>query len=370
MATWDIVLTNKAGAVTGVLDAPAGIKYTRRESDYNQLELGTLNAHDLNLIALNPYKTKLQAWRNNTLVFWGDIVDPLQISQSGAQVVAKDAFARLDAPTRTRYTFASKTLKYIAETIIGGETTYGARDIAFGSETVTETFNCQIKKGQRMGEFIKARCTVSPSGGSYFRCDALDDPTNPVAMHFGDGGGRFDNAECRWEYGEGTIDNVSDFQVESRGLVNRVYVYNNNQSVVVEDTGSIADYGLVEKWYRRPGVNHVDTLAAIANSKLQPTPFSVVSFTPTADGPKLFDDFDVGDKCRAYFRMAGDSQMVYSANNVIPVTVELTVDDSGVENVNFAQGQLSDKGRNTPYDPSRYDKPRVEAVASFALTEA
>jgi hypothetical protein len=367
MATWDIVLTNKAGDVTGVLDAPAGLKYTRRESDYNQLELGTLNSHDLNLIALHPYKTKLQAWRNNDLVFWGDIVDPITVTQSGAQVIAKDAFARLDAPTRTKYTFNDKTLKHIAETVIGGETTYGARDIAFGSETVTEIFDRQITKGQRMGEFIKTCCTVSPTGGSYFRCDALDDPDNPVAMHFGDGGDRTDNTGARWEYGTGTIDNVSEFVVEARGLVNRVYVYNNNQSVVVEDTDSIDEYGLVEKWYRRPGVNHIATLTALAYSKLQPSPFTVVSFVPTADGPKLFDDFDVGDKCRAYFQLDGES-MVYSASNMIPVTVELTIDESGVENVNFSEGQLVAKGQNSPYNPDRYDKPRVEAVATFALT--
>jgi hypothetical protein len=377
VARWDLVTTNLAGAVTGQIDAPSELKYIRRESDYCEINFNTLDPHDLNLIALHNQKCKIQAWRNGDLVFWGNVSDPLVITQDGAEVVAKDAFAKLQAPTRTKYTFDNKDLRYIAETVIGGETAWAPRDIAFGSEDVSDVLmDRQITPGQRMDEFLKACTSISTTTGAWFRMDALNDVDNPSAMHFGVGSDRVVST-ARFEYGPDTIDNVSEFQVETRGVINRVVVYNNNTHVTVQDTDSIDDYGLHERWYRRPGVNHVETLTDIAYGKLQPDPFSIASFTPTPDGPKIFDDYDVGQVVSCWFQLEGGEQH-YKSTSVIPVQIEVTVDDSGIENIGFQEGSALSKGRahvaevqikhkQRKHRHEHAKKPKVEAYSTFTL---
>lgn len=344
-ADWELLITNLAGATVGAIDYPGDLKYTRRENDFCELEFKTLDPNDMNHLEILPHKRKIKAYRNNVLVFWGRIAEPLIVNQDGAVVRARDPFARLSGPAHDTYTFVNKTFQEIVEIVLDGETTWRARDIAYSGATLSTQFNCKLKPGQRIDEFFRSLCSSNPNTGSWFRMDANDDPANPAAMMWFDAADRVDNTQARWEYGADTLDNVTGFEIQHRGLCNRVYVYSKDDVVTVEDTDSIAEFGLVEKWFRRPGINDIDTLTKIAYSKLVVSPYTVGSFEPGPNGPALFDDFDVGDKCRTYFKMG--TTMYYSANDMIPSTVELTIDDSGVENMAFGEGLKANRRSRT-----------------------
>jgi hypothetical protein len=262
-------------------------------------------------------------------------------------VKSHDPWGNLNAPAHDTYTFVDKTLKEITEEVLMGETTWRARDLAFGSETLSETFSCKLKKGQRIAEFIESLCSSNPTSGSWFRIDALEDPDDNGVIHFYDYNDRVDNAQAKWEYGSDTLDNTVSFQIEHRGLCNKVTVFGKlGLEISVQDNDSIDEYGLVEKMIRRPGVDDTETATKIAYSRLKVTPYTIGSFEPGPNAPQLFDDFDVGDLCRTYFQMSAPNRltgnvMYYKASDMIPSRVELTIDNSGVENMAFGDGSLA-----------------------------
>lgn len=349
---WTLLLTNLAGTVTGQFYDPVDLKYVRTESGACEIEFSTEDPQDLTLAQLHPHKSKVKAYRDGELVFWGKVMPGMKINQDGALVSARDPWYWLNSPAHEDYTFSGATLQEIAEIVLTAETAYNTRDLAFGSETLSTTFTCKLKKGQRIGEFLESLCSKgNPNSGSWFRIDALDDPSDNAVMHFYDFSDRVDNAGARWEYGNNTLDNVTAFEVETRSVLNKVRVYYKGGYEEVIDASSVATYGPVEKWFRRPGVDDAGTAAKIASSKIVPTPLTIGSFEPAPNAPSLFDDFDVGDKCRAYFQMKPPNRltgniMYYIANDLIPTRVEVTVDKSGVENIAFGDDSVHANRRN------------------------
>lgn len=350
---WDLLLTNLAGTVVGQIFDPVDLKYTRVESGACGIEFNTLDPTDLNLVQVLPHKRKVKVYRDNELVFWGKIREPLVITQDGAQVKAVDPWGSLNAPAHVQMDFTDDTLLEILTTIKSVEGLVGyhpMNGIALAG-TPAETFTATLKMGQRISEFVESLCSSNPNSGSWFRVDAQDDPAEPAVLTCYDYTDRVDNAQARWEYGNATLDNVTSFQIEHRGLCNSVRVYYKGGWEEVQDLSSIDEYGLAEKWLRRPGVSDAATAVKIANSKIKATPYTIGSFEPAANAPALFDDFDVGDKCRTYFQMGAAKRisgevMYYQADDMIPSRVELTVDKSGVENMAFGDGAVSANRRD------------------------
>jgi hypothetical protein len=360
--TWELLVTNMAGTVIGQIYDPVDLKYTRNESGACELEFNTEDPYDLTMVNLKVHKHKVKAYRDGTLRFFGRMLAPLKINESGAMVKCADPWHFLNSPAHDNYTFVDKTLQEIAEIVIGGETAYNTRDLAYGSETLATTFSCKLKKGQRIGEFIESLCSRgNPNAGSWFRIDALDDPSDNSVIHFYDYTDRVDNAQARWEYGNDTLDNCTAFEVEQRNLLNKVRVYYKGGYEEYIDTDSVDEFGPVEKWFRRPGVDDAGTALKIATSKIVASPMTVGSFEPAANAPRIFDDFDVGDKCRAYFqltpknRLSGNA-MYYSADDMIPTRVELTVDKNGVENMAFSDDSVHANHRHRKHSQRQHHR--------------
>jgi len=337
---WDILLTNLAGVTVGQIYNPVDLKYTRVVNGACEIEFTSNDPSDLNTLEIMPHKRMVKAYRDGVLRFWGKIQEPLVVNQDGAHVIARDPWAQLNIPSHADYEFTDETLKHCMELFKLGEGLLGYHpfnkfDFA-GSPS--NTFHVITKPGQRLSEKLEGMASNNPLSGSWFVVDAQDDPDQPAVITVKDADQRLDNGQARWEYGNDTLDNVTDWEVHHRGLVNAVRVYYKGGFVEVSDTDSIEQYGLVEKWFRRPGVHDSATATIIAGKKLVTTPYTIASFAPGPNAPSLFDDFDVGDLCRAYFQMGPPNRltgaaMYYKANDMIPGRVEVTVDTSGIENM-------------------------------------
>ena len=351
---WEILLTRLDGTTVGQLFDPVDLKYIRNESGACEVEFNTQDPTDLNLVEVLPHKRKLKVYRDNELVYWGKIREPLVITQDGAQIKSIDPWGAMNVPAHADYDFSSgSTLKDMLDIIKLGEGLLGYHpfnnfDIA-GTPAVE--FTAKLSVGQRISEFIESLCSSNPNSGSWFRMDAQDDVGANGLMTIYDYTDRRDNGEARWEYGNNTLDNVVAFQIEHRGLCNSVRVYYSGGFEEIIDMDSIEEYGLAEKWLRRPGVSDGSTAYKIAASHLKVTPYTIGSFEPGPNAPSLFDTFDVGDLCRTYFQMNAPNRMTgnimyYSADDMIPNRVELTVDKSGVENMSFGDDSVRANRRN------------------------
>lgn len=351
---WEILLTRLNGETVGAIMDPVDLKYTRVESGACEIEFNTQDPTDLNLVEVLPHKRKLKVYRDNALVFWGKIREPLIITQDGAQVKAIDPWGQMNVPAHLDYDFSGgSTLKEMLETIKLGEGLVGYHpfnnfDIV---GTPVLTYTAHLKVGQRISEFIESLCSSNPNTGSWFRMDAQDDAGENGILTVYDYSDRVDTGAARWEYGNNTLDNVTAFQIEHRGLCNSVRVYYKGGFEDVQDSASIDEYGLAEKWLRRPGVLESATATKIAYAHLKVTPYTIGSFEPAANAPALFDDFDVGDIGHTYFQMSSPNRlsgnvMYYKADDMIPNRVELTVDKSGVENMSFGDDSVRANRRN------------------------
>jgi hypothetical protein len=148
-----------------------------------------------------------------------------------------------------------------------------------------------------------------------------------------------------FEYGEGTLGNVSQFSRKTSPPINEFTVVGSKAvgtaedaeqeefSVTVRDEESIAKYGRFACIEQEMDVSDEATALEKAQGRLRPDPVRIVTFKPSpVSAPKPFDDFWLGD--RVTFRAkkgATDINITPRVNKIDVDVVDATEDDYSIE---------------------------------------
>lgn len=152
-----------------------------------------------------------------------------------------------------------------------------------------------------------------------------------------------DRPGVRFEYGTGTLGNLSDYSVQERMPLNASTVSGSNETADAQyaapirrasDIASIAAYDLLEEWISDSDVTIPAVLAERAARRLRPDPTFSIQGTLVATGeatneppiPRLFDDYDVGDT--VYVSVRDETTQLYNVPVVIgKATLTVSSDD-------------------------------------------
>lgn len=360
-ATWQFsAFDPNTGETIDFLDAPADGQYTRRLDDYCDFQATITEPNDF--FAVQPFTSGIQCIRNGVIRFRGRVVDPFERMPRQRKMIAKDPFHNFYWRRVRNHLKIHDQPDEIAWQLIHLQNTYkdtglrSGRDRAWG-DAVTRKFQA----GDLVADEIK---TLALTQGSryHFKINALYDPDDIRAMaeietfshlHTKDG--------ARFEFGGGTLENVDDYHVEYGQVINRATVIGQRRGArdaigkatsdgncmvgVSKSTPaknppitaayvageSEHDYGLWEEEFGAVNVaGSKSHLEHVAKTHLQPKPPRTVTVTPNNDGPRLFDDFDVGD--RVFVRIH-DYDFTLSATYTVWEVV-LDIDpDSGQETI-------------------------------------
>lgn len=275
--------------------------------------------------------------------FNGQIWEPLERTSGGIKVVARDPYA----------TFAWRRVRastsYTATNNAGGP--WDAGQIFADRIAVQNSYrNTYLRAGARQASANRVRkydpgmlehdliTNLANVANGYF---FLIDPLDGVAGSMAEARVLYPNAgstreEVRFEFGEGTLDNCSDYSTVQTLPRNRYVTsgagddgtgFSGRIAASAEDATSIATFGLFEDEDAFSDVSELATLQEHADASLALAPPTAVTLTPSADAPVLFRDFDVGDFVRA--KIVDGSYLFYGWVRVLEAT--LTVDNNGDE---------------------------------------
>lgn len=323
MATWQWVLADDAGAQLCDLDVPGRfLTFARNAAPEATCSLH----HDEEAAwylsrALRNGIPRLLCYRDGILRFRG-VLDTAAEDLSDAATLTptfRGPFARLvsGGNVGARYTGAERTFTQedqgtIAWTLISEANATTPTGIVLGAiePTVPRDRTYQRKA---IGEAIVELSQVQ--GGFDFSVEPVDydDPSGADgAFYVYAEQGQFVE-EAIFEYGHGTLGNVSQVRRTTTPPVNRVVVLGANGLVGERsDQPSIDRYGEYCLQVSATDVVEQATLDAKAEASLRPDPVRVVSFTPDPDlAPQPWDDYWLGDTlsfvARRGFRDQGES---------------------------------------------------------------
>lgn len=196
--------------------------------------------------------------------------------------------------------------------------------------------------GKNVGEAVTQLAEVDD--GFYFRVDPLVDAAFPrrfsrMVLLYPEPG--VDRPGARFEYGEGTLANLAEVQVDTGLPTNVVYAFGSGDGddqlrAFKNDVASISANGPFEEALSHPDVVHIATLEQHALDALRPQESKVVRVRvgPPVNNPGLhlptpWEDFDVGDTVRLNIRGASPALTYSGPALVTGFTVE--VDAGGTE---------------------------------------
>jgi hypothetical protein len=361
-ATWQFsAFDPNTGKTIDFLDCPSQAQYTRRLDDYCDFHATITQPQDF--FAIQPYSSGIQCLRNGIPRFRGRIVDPFERTPRTRTIMAKDPFHNLYWRRVRKHIKYTDAPDEIAWNLIHLQNTYkdiGLRsgaDAAWGDH-VTRRF----KAGDVVADEVKAMA-LTHGEHYHFRINARYDEDDVRAMaaiqtfstvHTKSG--------ARFEFGGSTLENIEDYSIEYGQPINRATVIGERRfsreaiGKSTGDTGNCAvgvakstpsknppvtesytagdsehDYGLWEEEFG--GVNKPTSLAhlqAVAKTNLKPKPPRTITITPNDEAPRLFDDFDVGDK--VYVRIHDYDFTLTAWCTVWEVVVDID-EDSGQESI-------------------------------------
>lgn len=324
-ATWQFVLADRQLKNKGFLTPhPESLRYTRRESAYNEIAVEVKNRRDLNMLEHAVYRRVLRAWRNGINRFNGEFVEVRETADAW-ELVAKDPYFNMDyREVRHNITIPADDAGLIAWELIRLQNTYADSHLRHG----TGVFSKHLKErkfvmGDRVSEKIEYLTKLE--GSFYFTINAINQPPNGWAnfvTHFPKG----DRADgVSFEYGKGTLGNCYDYARENIPLINRANVVGKNPLMVVSaQVGDkyIEKFGLWEMSRGQVLTDDIDVLADIAADGVRTAPEYRVTMMASPDAPQLFTDFDVGKS--VHFLIKHDNGRKFSGwRRVVEATVVL-----------------------------------------------
>lgn len=325
--SWSFALADLDLVTTGFLTPhPDVVRYTRRESDYNEIAIQVSNRDDLNVLDGAVYTTVLRSFRNGINRFNGQFVE-LRETADYWELVAKDPFFNLNwRGIQEVQEFTGVQADDLARTLISDENALQHTHLGAGATAVTPTVTLTTALGNRVSEQIQNLARADDA--FFFRINGQDDPTDWAT--FNCYASSTSKPEVRFEFGNGTMENCDDYLRESLPLVNRAEVVGLKPQLlgIAEATGSYTAHG---RWQADRGqvlTENEDLLGSIAAGMITTGPQYTITMSAGPHAPQLFTDFDVGDTVQILIRRAGKT--IEGMKRVKEATIILDP-DSGTE---------------------------------------
>jgi hypothetical protein len=361
-----------------------GLKLTRRLNSWSQVEFTC----DVLAEAAKELLLGVRAillYQDDVLRFAGRIDEPHDDDQDSVSVTATDPYAWkfrhrvwYDAPIgdyAKRIPFLGMEAALIADELAA----QGRWRESLTPHVVT-SFHLQVlpilatqardrryEPGKNAGDAIQELAEVD--GGFWFRIDP-----DPAGQEFVIGEVNYgrcflvplaplsgvDRPGLRWEYGTGTLDNLSGFKRSLKLPTNAVTGYgaakgSGRRDSRAEDTASCDTFGLLEDVIEFENTQLQATLDEHTRAAVRGDVAVVYDLTPDAEAgelkvPRLFRDFDVGDTGRVTI----DHGRVSDANvqaRVIECVVEVSDENDDEETITgLVVEAVSDDGGGTTVD--------------------
>lgn len=285
----------------------------------------------------------IKAWRNTVPRFVGRVVDPLIKSSSTIQVKCFDAAHNLSGrrmqldgngnpPSYTTYDSSAM--------IMDRFNVQNARSpIHVTAGTLASTTPMSINFNADTVEFQAVQQIAGADGGPWWRIDPLDNTTGAWGqlMTWAGPGTGADQKKARFEYGEGTLGNLSDYSKQETLPKNQVIARGAGSTDIapVSVKTDAASQALYDMWEDvvtgAANATTQDQVDKLAISSLLPTPPQTWTLTPNPDAsiPMLWDDYDAGDTVYWYVNDFGINEL----HSGIVMEAKVKIDSSGVEDL-------------------------------------
>jgi hypothetical protein len=338
MHLWSFEISNTQTGLTVAYASPQQVKVTRRRCAASQVTCAIVPT-DPAIVDLVVCEYALKAYRKNTLRFHGQISDPLVIASAGATVTASDPFYFLgNRRLQAELDYGNTDLSDIAWNLISHEDGRKPIHIRRGATVPSVKMDFIGVDGSVPADLIVG--LNQRDQGIWFWID----PVDGVAGTLGELRTSWPEAgslkpKARFEFGDGTLDNLVDYQLSYGLPLNGVRATGASIGTTAniparrDDAASQAIYGLLEDDFSFTDLDDTTSLDKHALDKMRSTPPITITLTPKpydpdAAGdifvPALFDDFDAGDIVPVYIR---DQQFTFEGNvRIGEVTVDVADD--------------------------------------------
>lgn len=270
----------------------------------------------------------VKVYRNGTLVAHGKIAEPMSTDKDWTTVSFADPFYWLQFRTvQSAASYNNTDAGSIAWDLVSTQEARGATRLRQGSITTSVKRDRDYEVGKAVSEAITELAEVDR--GFFFRIDPVDGAPGThgeLVILYPDAGQ--DRPAAKFEFGTGTVANLSTFGEEVRAPRNYIVATGNGPRATAQDAASIATYDLIEDSLSLNDVKRKNTLRQHANAALIPEPVSTYTVEPTSKAPMLWDSFTIGDTVRLTIHH-GRVQVSDLPVRVNAVTVNVT--DDGTE---------------------------------------
>jgi hypothetical protein len=355
---WSLVLTDLVGKSRAFPQAWESIEVTRRVGDSCEGHI-QLDIYDPTGTEVLIGQRGVKFYRGNTLKLFGTIWEPLSLSNKGGiQIVVKDAYENMKwRRVREQKVYTAQDAAAIALDRLSIQNAIMTTRLRAGSSPASINRTMTVNPGQMEADIIGNNGLAAIFKGYFFLVnpvDAVDNVFSQIDFSYPNAGST--REEVRFEFGEKTRDNLSDYYVEYTLPKNRVTAAGTAPAggrIVspYEDAASETTYGLYEDEVAYNNVTDTTLLAQWAQADVRPAPPVTYKLTPNNNSPLLFQDFDAGDFVRLIIK---DGPLnVYSWVRVVEATAK--VDKNGTETLSAitVETLVGDKPVPTPEDAFR-----------------
>jgi hypothetical protein len=308
LGAWSVHVEDLAGAIRAFVDADS-LTWARRWNGGAELAF-RLPVDDANAGELQVASRVLVAYQDGALRFRGRVNAPLVRDQDWITVRAADPWFDLMGRTmQAAATFTAQDAGAIAVALIATQDARRSTRIAAGTIAASVPRTVTYDAGKNVAEAIAELAAMDDGFG--FTIEPVRDPAALATL------GRLnvrypavnaDQPDVRFEYGDGTLDNLEGFREELGLPINHVRASTAPDSTgtrLQTDSASAASQATYDLWDSELALNDV-TSSAIAQARgdaaLQPDPPATWAVTPAPSSPILGRDFDAGDLVRLTLR--------------------------------------------------------------------
>ena len=330
LADWLASVETNAGAAVSFID-PSGLSVTRRLNGGSEAVF-SLEARDPKVGDLAIASRAIAIYRNGVIRIRGRIWEPLVYKPDSVRVEVKDPWFNLEhrrVRTTTRYTATDAGT--IAWGLINDQNTIATTRIRQGAISASVNHDRTYERGKPVAEAIKQLSEVI--NGFWFRIDPVDGVPGThgelVVLYPSSGTTR---AGVKLEYGEDTIANIEDYEVDVFLPRNRVTVTGallegeTETTATATNAASITTYDLFDEEMAFTTIETPGVLQEHADDEVRANPVKTYSITFGQSAPMLWDDFDVGDVLSFYIKN-GEFKESGTAR-VVEASVEVTSEGS------------------------------------------
>jgi len=235
-------------------------------------------------------------------------------------------------------TYTQQTPWFIAADLVADQDARSPTGLAVPEAVSGPPRDRTYEFGKNVAEAVQQLAEVDD--GFYYVVDPQDDPAaySVLTILYPAAGGHA--AGAKFEWGDGTIGNLSGLEADLLPPVNSVTAFgagsgDDQLRVTVVDQPSIDEHGLFDKTISHSDVTELATLEQHALDALRPherRTFRVTVGAPTdADlqVPTPWEDFDVGDTVALELR--GDSPMLTYSDRIMVTSFTVAIDENGTE---------------------------------------